>query len=302
MRGNTTAAKEILAKFKMDERDVQSDLQLWTSAHYKMSYLSVFKEHFGIIHAIPVFGLYMFEQLIGAVPILFYLQKVFGLTGKNGMLYIYANYALVSNDTDSFLLKYNLSFPLNLDGDFSPEMSTIICGTIFAIGTLMPRYFVNREGLMWSTNLMAAILGVLGLYCHFVGSFDPNTTKDYRYIPLICLALVYILFATGPHRLANEYAEQVIPKKCYFTIRCMLATTSWLLIYVITRMLPQLIRNVGVGWLFWFMATMCVLMSVFVRLFVIDVSQMPEESRLVDNSSSSSSNSESNSSESNSEA
>lgn len=185
------------------------------------------------------------------------------------------------------------------DGDFSPEISTVICGTVFAIGTLMPRYFVNRSGLMWSTNLMAAIFGVLGLYCHLHGSFSPNNTQDYRSFPLICLTLVYILFATGPQRLSNEYAEQVIPKKCYFTVRCMLTTTSWLLIYVITRMLPQLIRHVGVGWLFWFMMAMCVLMSVFVRLFVIDISEMPEKFRLVDNSSS---NSESNSSESNSEA
>lgn len=82
MRGNTTAAKEILMKFKIDERDVQSDLQLWTSTHNKVSYLTVFKEHFGITHAIPVFGLYIFEQLIGAVSILFYLHKIFNFTGK----------------------------------------------------------------------------------------------------------------------------------------------------------------------------------------------------------------------------
>lgn len=77
----------------MDERDVLSDLQLWTSSHYKVSYSSVFKEHFGIIYAIPVFGLYIFEQLIGAVPILFYLEKIFELTGKkSSSMHIYANY------------------------------------------------------------------------------------------------------------------------------------------------------------------------------------------------------------------
>lgn len=83
MRGDTTSAKAILANFKTDERDVQSDLQLWTSTHNKESYLTVFKEHFGITHAIPVFGLYIFEQLIGAIPILFYLQKIFKFTGKS---------------------------------------------------------------------------------------------------------------------------------------------------------------------------------------------------------------------------
>lgn len=82
MRGDTTSAKEILTKFKIDERDVQSDLQLWTSIQTKVSYLTVFKEHFGAANAIPVFGLYIFEQLIGAIPILFYLHKIFNFTGK----------------------------------------------------------------------------------------------------------------------------------------------------------------------------------------------------------------------------
>lgn len=82
IRGNATDAKEILVKFKTDDRDVQNDLQLWTSAHHKVGYLSAFKEEFNIAYAIPVFGLYIFEQLIGAVPILFYLQKIFKLAGN----------------------------------------------------------------------------------------------------------------------------------------------------------------------------------------------------------------------------
>lgn len=82
IRGNAKRANEILVKFKTDDRAIQNDLQLWTSAHHKIGYLSVFKEEFNIAYAIPVFGLYIFEQLIGAVPILFYLQKIFKLTGK----------------------------------------------------------------------------------------------------------------------------------------------------------------------------------------------------------------------------
>lgn len=83
LRGDTNTAQEILSKFKRDDRTVQNDLQLWTmSTHHKRGYLSTFKEDFGIAFAIPVFGLYIFEQLIGAIPILFYLQKIFQRTGK----------------------------------------------------------------------------------------------------------------------------------------------------------------------------------------------------------------------------
>lgn len=194
----------------------------------------------------------------------------------------------------SFSFIYFFFFTSNIESEYSPETSTILCGIVLAVSILVPHFFGNNNSgikvsLLWSTNLMAAILGVLGLYCHLQGSFGPNNTEDYRYIPLLCLALFYFFFATGPQRFSNEYAETVIPKKCYFTMRCLLATTSWFLIYVITRMLPQLIDHIGVGWLFWFMSAMCVLMSVFVKLFVVDINKVPEEFRLVDNSSESNS-------------
>lgn len=182
------------------------------------------------------------------------------------------------------------------DGEFEPEIAAILCGGVFAVSILL-QYFLSignsstiKANLMWSTNLMALILGLLGAYCHFQGSFGIVYTEDYRHVPLICLAFFYFFFANGPYRLSNEYAEQIIPKKCYFTVRCLLTAISWILIYVITRMLPQLVDNIGVGWLFWFMATMCLFMSVFVKLFVPDLNKLPEEFRLmVDNSSESNS-------------
>lgn len=82
LKGYPNAAKEILLKFKTDDKDIENDLQLWINAHHKKSYLSTFKEDFSITYALPIFGLYIFEQLIGAIPILFYLQKIFKLTGN----------------------------------------------------------------------------------------------------------------------------------------------------------------------------------------------------------------------------
>lgn len=84
VRGNLKCAREILMKFKMtNDHDIQKDLQLWTSLRHPVGYLSAFKSYeFNIFHVIPVFGLHIFEQLIGVIPILFYLQKIFRLSGK----------------------------------------------------------------------------------------------------------------------------------------------------------------------------------------------------------------------------
>lgn len=83
VHGDAVSAKNVLIKFRVADRDLENDLQLWANEHPKnKSFLSAFKEDFGIRYAIPVFGVCIFEQLIGAMSILFYLQKILILTGK----------------------------------------------------------------------------------------------------------------------------------------------------------------------------------------------------------------------------
>lgn len=83
VRGDAAVAKDILVKFKIADRDMDNDLQLWANEHPKdKGFLSAFKEDFGVRYVIPVFGLFIFEQLIGAISILFYMQKILRLTGK----------------------------------------------------------------------------------------------------------------------------------------------------------------------------------------------------------------------------
>lgn len=81
-KGEIDEAKSILLKFKSIDRDVENEVQIWSGAHHKNGILNGLKEDIGIKNAVPLFGLFMFEQLIGAVSILFYLNKILTLTGK----------------------------------------------------------------------------------------------------------------------------------------------------------------------------------------------------------------------------
>lgn len=156
------------------------------------------------------------------------------------------------------------------DGEFAPATMAVLCVGVFAASALSSHY-VNvtpasiKSSLMCSTNLMAIILAALGTYCHFHGSFADNYTEDYRHIPLICLLLFYFAFAFGPLRFTAELVDRIVPRPYYFSVRCLLTAASWFVIYVIASVLPGLISNIGVGWLFWFMAMMCVFMALFVR-------------------------------------
>lgn len=170
-------------------------------------------------------------------------------------------------------------------------MTAIICVGIFALSVLLSNFIKFgvasiRSHLMWSCSLMAICLSLLGYYCHYQGTFGHIYTEDYSQMPWLCLGLFYFLYATGPYRLIHVYTDQITPKQCYFSVRCVLAATSWFMIYVITRRLPRLIDIIGVGWLFWFMSIMCIFMAIFVKLFVHDVKRQPEEFKLVDSSES----------------
>lgn len=133
---------------------------------------------------------------------------------------------------------------------------------------------------------MAISLCVLGVYCHYQGSFGHATTEDIRQLPLFCLGAFFMFYAIGPYRLAGELANKVIPKYGYFTVRCLLTSISWAFIYGITRILSGLIDTIGVGWLFWFMAIMCILMAIFASLFVPNFKKLPSELKLVESSDS----------------
>lgn len=177
------------------------------------------------------------------------------------------------------------------EGDYSPEVTAILCGSIFVCSVILPTLPIIdceisiKKYLIWSTNLMAASLIVLGIYCHLQGSFGHGYTEEYRYLPLFCMGVFFFFFATGPYRLSHEYAEQIIQKKDYFTVRCLLTVVSWAFIYGITKVLPRLIDFIGVGWLFWYMAFMCIFMSIFVRIFMPEMKRNGDECKLVDSTS-----------------
>lgn len=81
-KGDVDEAKSILLKFKSIDRDVENEMQIWANAHHENGIFNALKQDLGIKHAVPLFGLFIFEQLIGAVSILFYLNKILTLTGK----------------------------------------------------------------------------------------------------------------------------------------------------------------------------------------------------------------------------
>lgn len=128
---------------------------------------------------------------------------------------------------------------------------------------------------------MSTSLGVLGIHCHYQGTF--GELDEYRQISLISICVFYLFYAIGPYRLTWIYVDKLTPKSNYFTIRCLLVSIMWLIIGCITRVLPYLINVIGVGWLFWNMSSLCLFTTIFMTIFVPDLKKLPDEQHLVEN-------------------
>lgn len=68
----------ILSAFHRNCNDVENDLAIWTQQPHQISF--AFKAD--LSYVIPVFGLCIFEQMTGAVPMLFYFRQIFALIGE----------------------------------------------------------------------------------------------------------------------------------------------------------------------------------------------------------------------------
>lgn len=83
--GKENAARDVIEKFKIIDDRTEKSIDLW-KRHNK------FKEHGyavmfnGTISArlvLTLFGLVLLEQLLGAIAILFYMEKILALTSKS---------------------------------------------------------------------------------------------------------------------------------------------------------------------------------------------------------------------------
>lgn len=80
--GRDDDAKLTIEKFKIIDGTVEYDMRMWCNTPKPAALSTPFRTDIGLRDLTPVFGIIVFEQLIGAVSIIFYMQKILNLTSK----------------------------------------------------------------------------------------------------------------------------------------------------------------------------------------------------------------------------
>lgn len=78
LQNKVTEVDKILSDCRSDRKDIESDLGIW--AEHRPHFLFAFRADVGYV--VPVFGLHIFKQLTGAVPLLFYFRQMLELIGE----------------------------------------------------------------------------------------------------------------------------------------------------------------------------------------------------------------------------
>lgn len=206
---------------------------------------------------VPVLILAVFREFVGGVPLMFYMSRVFTLTG----------------------------------GQYSPEWMSVYMAAIFA-GAIPAWRLVNLKIgeyklLIWSGVVMAASMAILGWHCH--RKAITGHSEEYGHVPLVCYGLFIFLYAIGFQRLPWKWLDEGLEEERAFPIRTVATCVSWSSLYVCVRILPFLIGLIGVGWVFWNITIVLVFAVLFVLLIVPNVDQSEVQSKTLPNCSSSSS-------------
>ncbi|XP_055638182.1 facilitated trehalose transporter Tret1-like isoform X2 [Toxorhynchites rutilus septentrionalis] len=212
---------------------------------------------------VPTLVLVVFQQFVGAIPMMFNLSGIFNLTGS--LLY--------------------------------PEYTAICVAAIFTLSIPTYRLLCVKIGdyklLVWSSLLMAVAMGGLGWHCHVQGI--TGHSGEHEHIPLVCFGVFVFLYAIGFQQVPWRWLDTIVEEENALPVRTIATCLSWVSLYICVRLLPFLFGMIGAGWLFWNITIIALFAVLFVLIAIpnLDRSVVAGKS-LVDCSGSSSSSSSSN--------
>lgn len=242
-KGQTNLAKDTLRKFREIGDETELDVHIWCSKKLEdRSYRNIFKSTSTLRRLLPTFLLVALDQLVGVWVGFLYMSWMFRITG----------------------------------GEYSHEITSIAVSAIFLVSIWSMKFLgislSDKKTLVVTGVMMAISLIILGFYLHERGSY--GHLEDYGYIPLVCYGVFIFLYAIGLCRISWKYMRILTPKRRYFAVRSLCTSLSWMFVVIFATSYPKLIESVGVGWMFWFMALACFLLTILTVVFVPDLESL----------------------------
>ncbi|XP_040174854.1 facilitated trehalose transporter Tret1-like [Anopheles arabiensis] len=172
---------------------------------------------------VPLLALFALQAFLGVLPMLFYLAGLVELAGEQVQ---------------------------------SPERVATLLVALFTLAVPVSRYLhasqlQQRPVLVLSALLIALATLALGWHCHERRTRNLDLTELSSDWPFYCFALMFVAYAVGFYRLPGTLLAAEVADENLLALRTVATAVGWGSVYLGVRLLPVLLRTIGLGWVLW---------------------------------------------------
>lgn len=209
----------------------------------KASVMDLFNSKGNLKALIICAGLISFQQLSGINVILFYSQTIFAKTGSS----------------------------------LEPAISTILVGVVQVLASGATPLIADRLGrkpiLLFSAAGMCLSHGTMGLY-FYLDYIKSEAAHSISWLPIASLIIFVTVYCVGFGPLPWAVLGEMFPANVKSIASSIVASTCWVLGFLILQFFEKLDTAVGSHWSFWLFGILCAVAFVFTLLTVMETKGM----------------------------
>ncbi|XP_058811702.1 facilitated trehalose transporter Tret1-like isoform X2 [Topomyia yanbarensis] len=209
----------------------------------KANLINLLKSKGNVKSLIICVGLITFQQLSGINVILFYSQTIFAKTGSS----------------------------------LTPAISTILVGSVSFLASGATPIIVDRLGrkpiLLASAAGMCLAHGTMGLY-FYTDYLKLDVVDSIGWLPIFSLIFFVTVYCVGFGSIPWVVLGEMFPANMKSIAASIVASSCWVLAFLVLQFFSTLEVAVGSHWLFWIFGIMCGVAFVFTLTTVMETKGM----------------------------
>ena len=248
---------------KSDERDGEQD-QMQSNIAATVALASKFSYIWRLVLVVVIMA---FQQVTGVNAIVFYAGPILQSTGWNNSVLTANMAAALSVGVIQLVFVFISLFLVDRIGRRILLFFGSIGLTLSCLGMVV--YFVFSYGLISEAPSQSnAIKNTTGSSCFYNGPTNNDTARDLEVLALVSIGVFNVFFGLSWGPIAFTFAAEILPDKIRTLGNGMGVATNWICASLVTLLFPTFASRVGYAIPFLVFATLGLLSSILVVLFV----------------------------------
>lgn len=151
----------------------------------------------------------------------------------------------------------------------------VFCLVSILSGLHGPRIFrdrMSKGSFLLCIGLLFLTYVTLGTYYH-LQSLASVFVSDYTYTPIVCFAAIGLIYFGGVRQHIDFFNNSLTSRANRFPVQALSHFVSWFIVASISHKFNNAIWYIGVGWIFYNIATVCLFFLAFVAFVMPKVTK-----------------------------